>query len=55
MDDKYHIVATYRQTGVRMPITGQMTKAEAQAFRPSSADKKDFKYFKIAKYKTVKK
>lgn len=44
------MVAENRATKIRSMYTGTMTKEEAEAWVPSSSDKKYFRYFKVAKY-----
>lgn len=47
---KYVIVATVRSTGKRRAITSPSSHTKAFNWKPSNADKKLFKYFRVAKY-----
>jgi hypothetical protein len=54
MIDKYVIVAENRYLKERLPITYPMSKAEAESWKPSTIDKKHYRYFRIAKHKEKK-
>lgn len=42
-----YIQARCRTTGDTVPVTGNMTREEAEAWRPSDQDKVKYKYFRI--------
>ena len=48
---KYGIKAEQRSARVRIFIAGPMTEKEAFDWKPTSLDKKQYRYFRVAKYK----
>ncbi len=47
---KYGIRAEVRSERVRIFIVGPMTEVEAFDWKPTSVDKKYYRYFRVAKY-----
>lgn len=49
MERDHYIRAESRATGKRVRITENMTKVEAEAWKPAIWDKNFFKYFRVVK------